>query len=153
MIWLWYIWQPVNFVQFYEKWGDTWVGDMKILFENFPPLNVKFIYSEKATKFWEISTLLLSNVVPVKSKVEISQKIFWPSNKYMNITYIILQFSVGTCRFLSCNWAVPNDSILIPIAFVYMSIYCVVTEAQTTSRKPLKTAKQGFSINLKVSRS
>ena len=28
---------------------------------------VKFIYSEKATKFCEISTLLLSYVVPVKS--------------------------------------------------------------------------------------
>ena len=34
---------------------------------------IKFIYSEKATKFCSISTLLLSYVVPVKSKVEISQ--------------------------------------------------------------------------------
>ena len=34
---------------------------------------LKFIYSEKATKFCEISTLLLSYVVPVKSKMEISQ--------------------------------------------------------------------------------
>ena len=34
---------------------------------------VKFIYSEKATKFCEISTLFLSYVVSVKSKVEISQ--------------------------------------------------------------------------------
>ena len=33
---------------------------------------VMFIYSEKATKFCEISTLILSYVVPVKSKVEIS---------------------------------------------------------------------------------
>ena len=32
---------------------------------------LKFIYSEKATKFCKISTLLLSYVVPVKSKVEI----------------------------------------------------------------------------------
>ena len=38
-------------------------------FQNF----LKFIYSEKATKFCKISTLLLSYVVPVKSKVEISQ--------------------------------------------------------------------------------
>ena len=38
-------------------------------FQNF----LKFIYSEKATKFCEISTLHLSYVVPVKSKVEISQ--------------------------------------------------------------------------------
>ena len=34
---------------------------------------VKFIYSEKATKFWKIFTLLLSYVVPVKSKVKILQ--------------------------------------------------------------------------------
>ena len=34
---------------------------------------LKFIYSEKATKFCKISTLDLSYVVPVKSTVEISQ--------------------------------------------------------------------------------
>ena len=34
---------------------------------------IKFICYEKATKFCEISTLLLSYGVPVKSKVEISQ--------------------------------------------------------------------------------
>ena len=50
---------------------------------------VKFIYSEKATKFWEISTLLLSYVVPVKSKVEISQN-FVASSEYMN--FISIQF-------------------------------------------------------------
>ena len=44
---------------------------------------VKFIYSAKATKFCEISTLLLSYVVPVKSKVEISQ-IFVAFSEYMN---------------------------------------------------------------------
>ena len=37
------------------------------------PSLVKFIYSEKATKFCEILTLLLPYVVPVKSKVKISQ--------------------------------------------------------------------------------
>ena len=36
-------------------------------------LIVKFIYSEKDRKFCEIATLLLSYVVPVKRKVEISQ--------------------------------------------------------------------------------
>ena len=36
-------------------------------------LLLKIKHSEKATKFCEISTLLLSYVVPVKSKVEISQ--------------------------------------------------------------------------------
>ena len=44
---------------------------------------VKFIYSEKATKFCEISTLLLFNVVPVKSKEEISQN-FVAFSEYMN---------------------------------------------------------------------
>ena len=32
---------------------------------------IKFIYSEKATTFFEISTLLLTYVEPVKIKVEI----------------------------------------------------------------------------------
>ena len=44
---------------------------------------VKFIYSEKATKFCKISTLLLSYVVPVKSKVDISQN-FVAFSEYMN---------------------------------------------------------------------
>ena len=48
-----------------------------------PKWNIKFIYSEKATKFWEISTLLLSYVVPVKSKVEISKK-FEAFSEYLN---------------------------------------------------------------------
>ena len=46
---------------------------------------IKFMYSEKATKFFEISTLLLSYVVPVKSKVEISQN-FVAFSEYMNFT-------------------------------------------------------------------
>ena len=36
---------------------------------------VKFIYSEKATKLCEISTLLLSYALPVKSKVAFSEYI------------------------------------------------------------------------------
>ena len=43
------------------------------------------IYSEKTTKFCEISTLLLSFVVPVKSKVEISQNLV-AFSEYMNFT-------------------------------------------------------------------
>ena len=43
------------------------------------------IYSEKATKFSEMSTLLLSYVVPVKSKVEISQN-FVALSEYMNFS-------------------------------------------------------------------
>ena len=46
---------------------------------------VKFIHSEKATKFCEISTLDLSYVVTVKSTVEISQN-FVAFSEYMNFT-------------------------------------------------------------------
>ena len=44
---------------------------------------IKFIYSEKDTKFCGIFTLLLSYVVPVKSKVKISQ-IYVAFSQYMN---------------------------------------------------------------------
>ena len=43
------------------------------------------IYSEKATTFCKISTLLLSYVVPVKSKVEISQN-FMAFSEYVNFS-------------------------------------------------------------------
>ena len=46
---------------------------------------VKFIYSEKATKFCEISTVDLSYVVTVKSTVEILQN-FVAFSEYMNFT-------------------------------------------------------------------
>ena len=44
---------------------------------------LKLIYSEKATKFCEISTVDLSYVVTVKSTVEISQN-FVAFSEYMN---------------------------------------------------------------------
>ena len=48
---------------------------------------LKFIYSEKATKFCEISTLLLSACTVDKSKVEISQN-FVAFSEYTNFTYL-----------------------------------------------------------------
>ena len=44
---------------------------------------IKFIYSEKATKFCKISALLLSYELPVKIKMEISLK-FVAFSEYMN---------------------------------------------------------------------
>ena len=44
---------------------------------------IKFIYSEKATKSCKIFSLILSYVVPVKRKVEISQN-FVAFSKCMN---------------------------------------------------------------------
>ena len=49
----------------------------KLLFDT------NFIYSEKATKFCQVFTLLLSYVVPVKSKVKISQN-FVAFSEYIN---------------------------------------------------------------------
>ena len=46
---------------------------------------LKFIYSEKATKFYEIFTLLMSYVVSVKTKVKISQN-FVAFSEYINFT-------------------------------------------------------------------
>ena len=63
---------------------------------------VKFTYSEKATKFCEIFTLLLSYVVPVKSKVKILQN-FVASSECMN--FIVVE----QCSFLDCLLMVLTD--------------------------------------------
>ena len=58
-------------------------------------LTSKFVYSEKATKFCKICTLLLSTVHTDKSKVEICQ-ILWPSQNIWtllsNIKYKVEDF-------------------------------------------------------------
>ena len=50
---------------------------------------LKFIYSEKATKFREISNLILTVCTVVKSKVEISQN-FVAFSEYMNFNEFFL---------------------------------------------------------------
>ena len=50
-------------------------------------ISLKIIFSEKATNFCEISTLVLSYVVTVKSPVEISQN-FVAFSEYMNFSSI-----------------------------------------------------------------
>ena len=51
---------------------------------------VKFIYSEKASKFCKIFTLLLSYEMAVKSMVKILQN-FVAFSEYMNFTYVHIQ--------------------------------------------------------------
>ena len=48
--------------------------------------SIKFIYSEKAAKFYEISILLLTGTTYDKSKVEILQN-FVAFSEYMNFNY------------------------------------------------------------------
>ena len=62
----------------------------------------KFIYSEKATKFCEIFTLLLSYVVPIKSKVKISQN-FVAFSEYMN-------FTSKTLEVFKLNWLIDGST-------------------------------------------
>ena len=50
---------------------------------------VKFIYFEKATKFWEIFPLLLTTVHTVKSKRKISQNVV-AFSEYMNFTKCVI---------------------------------------------------------------
>ena len=54
--------------------------------KDFWQILVKFIYAEKATKFCEILTLLLSYVVPVKNKEEILQN-FVAFSEYKNFIW------------------------------------------------------------------
>ena len=77
---------------------------------------VKRIYSEKATKFWGISTLLLPYVVPVKSKVEILQN-FVAFSEYVNFNSKVISYKCqqGVRRWSlmakSCQrslWTRPN---------------------------------------------
>ena len=63
---------------------------------------LEFIYSEKATKFCEISTLLLSYMVPVKSKEEISQN-FVVFSEYMNFKEQMRSKKLRTCYISRCR--------------------------------------------------
>ena len=73
---------------------------------------LKFIYSEKATKFCEISTLLLSYVVPVKSKVEISQN-FVAFSEYMNFKVVFDTFKKFTTYSSNCPYIKISRNIKI----------------------------------------
>ena len=78
------LWQMIESLR---KWQATQVSHSLMNLPSYPALAIislaKFVYSDKATKFCEISTLLLSYVVPVKSKVKISRN-FVASSEYMN---------------------------------------------------------------------
>ena len=65
--------------------GKRSVGNILYLGGQITQVNLKFIYSEKATKFCKISTLLLTGTTQDKSKVEISQN-FVAFSEYMNFS-------------------------------------------------------------------
>ena len=67
---------------------NTFFSENKSIYHVLIFTYLKFIYSEKATKFSEISTVDLSFVVLVKSIVEISQN-FVAFSEYMNFTIVV----------------------------------------------------------------
>ena len=78
---------------------------------------IKFIYSEKATKFCEIFTLLLTTVHTVKCKVNVLQN-FVAISDYANFTmvcYIILSFVLRYIYWPS------TQSLIVPfLSFLFM---------------------------------
>ena len=77
---------------------------------------LKFIYSEKATKFCKIFTLLLSDVVPVKRKVKISQN-FVTFLEYLNfnagsIKHLIFGRTRWIIICLEKKWPVPLELLV-----------------------------------------
>ena len=70
---------------------------------------LKFIYSEKATKFCEISTVDLTVTTQDKSKVEISQK-FVAFSEYMNFTTRLGIFFYGTDVMPPYFWGIITQS-------------------------------------------
>ena len=71
---------------------------------------VKFIYSEKATKFYEIFPLLLTVCTVVKSKAKISQN-FVVFSEYMNFTSFEmgLLVEIGYC---SCESFIQKEKVV-----------------------------------------
>ena len=61
---------------------------------------VKFIYSEKATKFCEIFPLLLTVCTVVKSEEKI-RKILLPFQNIWILTYVLGSSSIWMCRILN----------------------------------------------------
>ena len=72
-------------------------------------LVLKFMYSEKATKFCDIFNLLLSYLVPVKSKVKISQN-FVAFQEYMNFTGL----DISLCFPYFKSFAANHKRLLLP---------------------------------------
>ena len=88
LVWMLKVWSVINciFVHWTKKLTFKCInhGLNHLLF--FSPLKlIKFMYSEKATKFCKTFTFLLSYLVPVKSKVKVSQN-FVACSEYMNFT-------------------------------------------------------------------
>ena len=84
---------------------------------------VKFTYSEKATKFCEISTLLLTTVHTVKSKVEILQN-FVAFSEYMNFKTYLVWFGFSLRNYQELEFWHPIIITFKIIALLFFSAKC-----------------------------
>ena len=94
---------------------------------------VKFIYSEKATNFFEISTLLLSYVVPVKSKWRFC-KILWPSQNIWSLVQYCL-------FFFKYSFLVPPNIEFIRSKIVKNHFKCNIKKLRTIQKISTKLQK------------
>ena len=114
------LWCPAEGKLFYTPW--TWMLGLQvksslILFEIICTVVIKFIYSEKATKFCEIFTLLLPYVVPVKSKAKILQN-FVAFSEYMNFNNSTIQIQRYRQNWNSSNVRHQMMILITPIVSI-----------------------------------
>jgi hypothetical protein len=121
--------------------------------------HLKFIYSEKATKFFEIFTLLLSYAVPVQSKVKILQNFvafsecmtFTPSNRIrllliffchikskQNLFWHFLIFfsMLMLCKYHAVSAWSAIHQLFSTLYTIKPSLVCIVVK--TTRQRPLQ---------------
>ena len=102
-------------------------------------LFLKFIYSERATKFCAIFTLLLSYVVTVKSKVKISKK-FVAFSEYMNFNPISREGQIKTTTSTRLPWIFrPSYGTILCGLLYYIETH--YTQAEAT--KLFKVSEMG----------
>ena len=82
---------------------------------------LKFIYSEKATKFYEIFLLLLTVCTVVKSKGKISQN-FAAFSEYMNFTPIAYLMSPLDLKMFRRAWITQQFKKILPFQFTAYSL-------------------------------
>ena len=96
----------MNFKTGENKWQSLYFCELFFFPQRFPQwlLLLKIIYSEKATKFYEICSLLLTVCTVVKSKGKISQN-FVAISEYMNFSKFCVLWKDFVCRQTkACAW-------------------------------------------------
>ena len=84
--WQFYVQSAYASLKFFSQaLSSAMLRHILLILANNGTFYIRFIYFEKATKLWEIPTLDLSYVVPVKFTVEILQNVV-AFSKYMNFT-------------------------------------------------------------------